>query len=490
MINSVKNRLALSYGLLVTALFVFAFFLIYNDLKHYLVFQIDSQLIEKAKRSRWFAKDIPLEKIQSTIHYNEEIEGSENVFYMLCDPDGKVIARSQNGYWDELKIGEEKIKELLYYFAAIKNGKKIQLPDMKVKIIRDDWEENVILFQSGELPDCPVRFGYIRLQNGKLLICAQNMSDNQQFLRRMRQIFLILFGVAVVIGGIIGYILAFKAMSGVKRVTQAATSISEGDLNHRVKVGNDGVEIKTLAQTFNAMLDKIQSLLQGLKQVSDDIAHDLRTPVTRIRSSAEMSATATRDEECRIQMGLIVEECDRLVEMINTMLEIAQTDSGARSFDKAQINLTEIVQTGFELFHSMAEDKSITYTLSLPDEPMMVMGDISRLQRVISNLLDNAIKFTPEEGSISLNAEVHDTWVSLHFKDTGIGIPEAEQERVFDRFYRRDPSRTIEGNGLGLCLARSIANAHGGSILLESEENKGSCFTVRLPLATEETAKG
>ena len=482
MINSVKNRLALSYGLLVTVLFMVAFFLIYNDLKNYFVLQIDNQLVEKARRNRWFAKDVPLEKIQGSIHYNEEIEGSENVFYMLCDPDGKVIARSQTDYWDDLTIEEEKIKELLDHFATIKKGKKIPLPNMKVRVIRDDWEENVILFQSGELPNFPVRFGYIRLQNGKLLICAQNMITNQLFLQRMRHTFMILFAMAVVIGGIIGYLLAFKAMSGVKRVTQAAASISEGDLNHRVKVGNDGVEIKTLAQTFNAMLDKIQSLLQGLKQVSDDIAHDLRTPVTRIRSSAEMSATATPDEECRSQMGLIVEECDRLVEMINTMLEIAQTDSGAKVFDRKPVDLAEIIRSGFELFHPMAEDKEIDYQLNIPDEEIPVMGNVSRLQRVISNLLDNAIKFTPPGGSISVVAERDNRWVKLHFRDTGIGIPKEEQERVFDRFYRRDPSRTIEGNGLGLCLARSITHAHEGSILLESEEGKGSCFTVQLPL--------
>ena len=482
MINSVKNRLALSYGLLVTVLFVLAFFLIYSDLKNYFVLQIDNQLVEKAKRNRWLAKDVPLEKIQSSIHYNESVEGTENVFYMLCDPDGNILARSQAEYWSEMTIGEEKIKELLNYFAAIQKGKKIPLGNMKIKFIRDDWEENVILFQSGELPGFPVRFGYIRLQNGKLLICAQNMLTNQLFLQRMRQTFMILFAVAVVIGGIIGYFLAFKAMSGVKRVTRTAASISEGDLNHRVKVGNDGVEIKTLAQTFNGMLDKIQNLLQGLKQVSDDIAHDLRTPVTRIRSSAEMSATATKDEECRCQMGLIVEECDRLVEMINTMLEIAQTDSGAKVFDRKPLDLTEIVRSGFELFHPMAEDKAIDYQLNMAEDEILIMGNISRLQRVISNLLDNAIKFTPEGGSISISAEKDNKWVRLHFKDTGIGIPRDEQERVFDRFYRRDPSRTIDGNGLGLCLARSIAHAHGGSILLESEEHKGSCFTVQLPL--------
>jgi heavy metal sensor kinase len=488
MINSVKNRLALWYGLLVTVLFLLSFYLIYNDLKNYLIFQTDSQLIEKARRSRWFAKDVPLDKIENAIQYNQEIEGSQKVYYILYDPNGKILAQSDSSHWDTFKIDEEKIKKVSLSLNASKWELRNNFPNMKIQSIGEDSYNNLILFESGELSAFPFRLGYIRLNDGKLLVCAQNTIMNEHFLNRLRQTFLILFGIAVVMGGLIGYFLAYKAMSGVKRVTQTAANISDGNLNHRVKVKNDGIEIETLAETFNAMLDKIQVLLSGLKQVSDDIAHDLRTPVTRIRSSAEMSATTTHDEECRCQMGLIVEECDRLVEMINTMLEIAQTDSGARLFDKSQVNLAEIVQRGFDLFHTMAEDKSITYTLNLPETEFIVSGDISRLQRVISNLLDNAIKFTPTGGSIAVEVEKREAWVFLRFKDTGIGIPEDQQERVFDRFYRGDPSRSIDGNGLGLCLARSIIQAHGGSILLESEENNGSCFTVRLPLLNPKLA--
>ncbi len=482
--RSVKHRLALLYSGLFSGILLLTFFLIYRDLDHHLEKQTDSQITERARRNHWFAENVPTKTIQESISQNLRIEGSKKVFYILFSPESQVLAQSSLSSWAGLDINEDTVRRVRESFELKEGDLADAFPEMEVRRIGGKRFPNMIFLESGRTDNFPYRLGYIRFDGGRVLVSGQNVMWDAYFLNRLRSTFLILFASAVLVGGLLGYVLSHNAMKGVNRIRRTAQEISAGNLDLRVNVGNAGMEIENLASSFNGMVERIQALLNGLKQVTDDIAHDLRTPVTRIRSAAELAATESANPVYQQQMGVIVEECDGLIEMINTMLEIAQTDSGLITLQKDNLDLGEVVTAGFELFHSMAEDKNLDYDLDQPAEPIQLQGNRSRLQRAVANLLDNAIKFTPEGGRVDLRLRRNGAFATLEVEDTGPGIAPDDMAKIFDRFYRKDPSRNVEGYGLGLCLARSITRAHGGELLVDSELGKGSTFSLRLPLSS------
>jgi signal transduction histidine kinase len=246
-----------------------------------------------------------------------------------------------------------------------------------------------------------------------------------------------------------------------------------------VKIKGD--EIDQLAITFNQMLDRIQALLTEIKEMSDNMAHDLRSPITRIRGIAEVTLTTGKSlSEYEAMAASTIEECDRLLDMINTMLMISKAEAGVDHLTREEVNLTEVVQGACRLFEPTAEDKGIALSCHLPDESRL-LGDMQMIQRMLSNLLDNAIKYTPPGGSVSVSVSENDGQVLVCVQDTGIGISPKDLPHIFERFYRCDESRSQTGIGLGLSLARAIARGHGGDITTTSRPNQGSTFTITLP---------
>jgi heavy metal sensor kinase len=280
----------------------------------------------------------------------------------------------------------------------------------------------------------------------------------------------------------VGWFMARRAVSGVEEVTRTAQIISGGNLEKRVPVHPRGDEIDQLAMTFNQMLDRIQGLLKEVREMSDNIAHDLKSPITRIRGMAEVTLTTGRSlNEYEGMAASTIEECDRLLNMINAMLMISRTEAGVDRFIRERVDLASLVRDACGLFGPTAEDKNLKLTCSVPDSSSAT-GDLRMLQRMFANLLDNAIKYTPAGGEVSVTlSESDEKDVTIDIADTGIGIPAQDLTRIFERFYRGDESRSQPGIGLGLSLARAIARAHGGNITVTSTVNRGSVFTVTLP---------
>jgi len=286
----------------------------------------------------------------------------------------------------------------------------------------------------------------------------------------------------IVLAAGVGWFMAKRAVSGVESVTRTARMISAGTIEKRVPVKARGDEIDQLAITFNQMLDRVETLLTELREMTDNIAHDLKSPVTRIRGAAEVTLTTGRSlGEYEAMAASTIEECDRLLDMINTMLLISKTEAGVDKLNLEEIDLTRTVRDACELFRPSAEDKGITLNCEAW-EGLKVTGDVRMIQRALSNLLDNGVKYTPPGGrvdvSVSENEQRH---VLISIKDTGVGISESELPRIFERFYRGDQSRSQTGVGLGLNLARAIVRAHGGDIRVTSAPGQGSTFIVSLP---------
>jgi len=483
MIRSIRNRIALWHVVMFTAMSLISFFLIYQLLERFLLQRNDQLLIERVKRNEWYGKDELKATLDGHIDYWMSIEGTQTVLYLVFDTQGNVFACPSGEEWQQFRIDPRLIMAVRECIDGHLEAIREQFPQMVIVKIEDCPGITHVFFENARFLDQNFRVCYARLVDGKVLMCAQSLSLIEQFLQQLRETFWWLFGITVFLGGIAGLFLAEKSVSGLKKVTKIAGEIERGNFEHRLDPKGEGLEIENLAERFNAMLDKIQALLTTLSNVSDDIAHDLRTPITRIRGTAELALTAKYPDPQTFENALcsIVEECDRLVVMIRTMLEIAQTDAGILELQLETVDIWQVLRTGYELFLSLAEDKGIQLELKLPETVAVANVHVGRMQRAVANLLDNAIKFTGSGGRVEIMGETTENQIIIRIQDTGIGIPVEEQERVFDRFYRRDPSRTIEGNGLGLCLAKAIVQAHRGTISLSSEVGKGSCFTITIP---------
>jgi len=288
-------------------------------------------------------------------------------------------------------------------------------------------------------------------------------------------------GVVVLVSLAAGWFLARRALSGVEDVRRTAQSIAKGAFDSRVPVKDTGDEIDQLAITFNGMLAQIETVLSSMKEVNDNIAHDLRSPISRMRGIAEVTLSSeTAAQEYPMVLGRVIEECDRLLGMINTMLDISEAEAGIARLQLTEVDLSKMVRDVIDLFGPLAEGKHVTVDLRVP-ESLLLQADVRKLQRVLSNLLDNAIKYTPSNGSIMISAYEEDQAVRITLSDTGIGIPEPELNHVFDRFYRGEKSRSEPGNGLGLSLARALITAHHGTITVTSVPGQGSEFIITLP---------
>jgi signal transduction histidine kinase len=214
----------------------------------------------------------------------------------------------------------------------------------------------------------------------------------------------------------------------------------------------------------------------------DNVAHDLRTPMTCLRGKAQAALESDADpQSMREALADCVEEAERAMTLLNTLMDIAATESGLAEIPSAQINVADLVQTAVESYTEVAEEKGVTVTTDVPSG-LWVRGDAGSLERVFLNLLDNAIKYTPAGGRASVSADSGAEVVSIHVSDTGSGIAPEDLPRVWDRLFRGDKSRSTHGLGLGLSFVRAIVKAHGGAATITSQLGNGTTATVALPL--------
>lgn len=446
-------RLTLWYVGLFTLLSLLVFSVLYVFLASHLHDQTDKQLRNAAQEFRSLYGQDGLAALQAEFKRESRSQGIGRVFFLLRAEHAEILASSDLTAWPATLLDH------LPQAAARQTIQAIALPPSHLRIL------------TTVLPE-----------GRQVLVIGRSLAGEEELLARYRLTFTLALLIMLLGGGVMGWLLARKAMAGVKRVTLAAQHTGWHDVAGRVALGREGQEINELVHAYNDMLARIEGLLHELEQITDNIAHELRTPLTRIRGIAEVAIQQTsKPGDCRESAGQIIEECDGLIAMINTMLEIARTGAGGAKLDLVPLDLVEIGTEAVDLYTPLAEDNGLRLTMQWPGDELLIPGDRPRLQRLVANLLDNAIKYTPDGGQLSLLVSREDKWALLRVGNSGPGIAAEEIPQVFNRFYRAEKSRSSGGSGLGLSLAQAIVQAHGGTIMVQSEAGQ-TCFTVTLPL--------
>jgi heavy metal sensor kinase len=434
--------------------FAFFYFLATQTLQE----QTDRDLLEKA---RYFSTVIQRNGIMGASKLaviEAQAAGEKRIFFRLLYPNGEVFASSHISYWKDMSIDHGAIDTLSHTKGHVFTTWSIKPNDQKARILYSFVAENVIL-QTGIA-----------------------MDFQSKFISAFKTVFIVSMGFIIVFSAASGLFLSRKALAGVKAITRTANLISGDNLEKRVPVTGSQDELDLLAHTFNRMLDRIEDLIKSIREMSDNIAHDLKSPLTRIRGFAEIALVNVDElDNYRTMAANTIEESDRLLDMINTMLVISRAEAGEGEFFYKSVDLSALVLDAWDLFVPLAEDKQIKFTQEVAKN-VKIEADAKMLQRAFSNLLDNALKYTLEKGSVHVELKTNlDGFVDIRVTDTGCGIESVYFEKIFERFYRAESSRTSPGTGLGLSFARTVARQHKGDLLVISQPGRGSVFSMRLP---------
>jgi len=399
-----------------------------------------------------------VEAVKRYAVHESQASGEKKIFFRLLYPTGISFSSSNMSYWRDIGVTRLLIDQIIERYGHVYETITIPERDQHVRII------------------------YSSIGSGIILQLGHSMENITGFFKAVRKVLVPVVLILIATSAAAGWFMARRAVSGVGAVTRTARAISAGSLAQRVPVSGKGDEIDQLANTFNQMLDRIEGLVSGIKEISDNVAHDLKSPITAIRGTAEVALTTGRNKADFESMAAgTIESCDKLLDMINTMLTISKTEAGTGDLHGLEFDIDRTVRDACELFTPIAVDRDIKINCRT-DSKKIFFGDVSMIQRMVANLIDNAVRYTPSGGEVDVAfREEGEDKVVITVKDTGVGISAEDLQHIFGRFFRCDPSRTESGAGLGLSLAKAIAEAHKGEIAVASQLGEGSRFTVTLP---------
>jgi signal transduction histidine kinase len=326
-----------------------------------------------------------------------------------------------------------------------------------------------------------LEIAWSRLSDGTLVQVGRSTEEREDLLGRFRTILgvVTLAIVAVALGG--GLLLTRSALRPLRRLTEIVRQIVlTGRTETRVPRAHTGDAIDELTGLVNAMLDRIERLLSGMRGALDNVSHDLRTPMTRLRGVAEMALAGPDDVHAyREALADCIEDTDRVLIMLDALMDISEAESGTLQLKRERVDVDDAIRRVVDLYRDVADAKQVALE-GHPAPGLEVDVDPARFQQVLANLVDNAVKYTPPGGRVEISAASEGDSMLLRISDTGIGISADELPHIWDRLFRGDKSRAERGLGLGLSLVQAIVQAHGGTVEADSVPGQGSTFSVRI----------
>ena len=318
------------------------------------------------------------------------------------------------------------------------------------------------------------------LSDGSVLAIGESHASTQLHIKLFRRkVFRILLAVGIV-SILVGWFFTRKAMRPIQDLVKTTETVAAGRLDARVPEPDTSGELAKLTRLYNEMLERIEHLVTTMNESLDNVAHDLRTPLMRLRNSIElvMANETASVVELREALLDVAEEAEQIQLLLTALMNQAEARVGTMRLNQELIDMNVLTQEVCELYELLAEEKQITLQKNFAEASVFLQADPVRLRQALGNLLDNAIKFTPEGGLITVSIHSEPNVVIIEIKDTGVGISESDQFRIFERLYRADKSRSTKGIGLGLSLVQGIIQAHGASIQVISAPNQGSTFRI------------
>ena len=343
------------------------------------------------------------------------------------------------------------------------------------------------VFRTRRIEDRHFRFVFQKLTvNGLTYIVEMGIPADDAFetLHLFRSYLLMFAPVLLLVAALVGYWLSRRALSPVDALVRTARDISGTNLNSRLQKLETGDELQRLSDTLNEMLGRIETAFLRVTQFTADASHELRTPVSLIRTEAELALRRSRGEaEYKESLRHILQEAERTTALIEQLLDLARADSGRETLDLQAMDLSQTLRGVVDGWKQVASLRDLNFSANLGDQNAFVLGDETLLRRLVDVLLDNAFKYTPSPGFVRLGLQHKGDSVVITVEDSGVGIAEEEQNKIFERFYRVDKarSRAQGGTGLGLAIARWIVTQHHGSIRVESQAGQGATFRVEIP---------
>ncbi|MBL8206793.1 MAG: heavy metal sensor histidine kinase [Blastocatellia bacterium] len=461
-----RVKLTLYYLALLTAVLVFFSVAIYTYLARSLVTIIDDSLASTARSIERRMRVEDVGEDQYLPEQSEQMVVAPQVVQLISE-DGIITDEPIPDKTQQLQVKVEDLRRIIddqVHFATVKlaTGEQVRIALQRTR----DQDGQVF---------------YIRV--------GQSLSPLQKARWQLVVLLAIAGPVALLLGSYGGLLLANQALNPVDRLTRAAEEIEAGDLSKRVQVPPKMDELGRLAATFNRMIARLQAAFERQRQFTADASHELRTPLAVMRGDIEIALRRERKpEEYRSVLTSNLEEIIRLSRLVEDLLMLARADAGQSVLQREPMDLDEICAQMVEYLTPLAEEKDQQLIYQTPaTPPLQINADAQRIKQMLLNLLDNALKYTPAHGTITLSLMSEEHEAVLTIADTGRGIPEEDLPHIFDRFFRHSRStsdKTVQGFGLGLSIVRWIVHSHGGKISVESTSEKGTKFIVRLPLLT------
>jgi heavy metal sensor kinase len=454
--NSLAVRLTLWLAGVVTLCLLATFAVVYGVMVTSVHDRLDKRLQHEVGEVASLFSLHGTEAIREALTRMAHAEGTDLVLYRVLDRDGRVLAESDTKSWPGLTVNE--------------NGLYIAMEGQP-------FFESVL----GESLEGEARVIYAALTGALVLQVAVRTADELAHTRDLRRLFLTVGAVGLLFSIFLSWTIVRRALVPLHTMTRTALAIAQGDFAARVDPESRDSELDRLANAFNTMLNRIESFVRELTEMNDGLAHDLRTVLARIRLAADrLLASRPMSEEQETLAVSILEESDRLLDMLNTIMDLSEMNTGITHVRATEVDLAELLSELCEFFEITAKEKNVSLRLRTEDATL-VSGETTRLRRAFANILDNALKYSHDGGSIDVHVRPNGEFVRVTIADTGSGIPDSAIPFIFDRFFRADQSRSSQGHGLGLSLAKAIVAIHGGVIDVQSKEGSGSIFTVSLP---------